>query len=163
MTRGFPHGAAPGPIPGGCAVTVRHNFEAAHRLPALGGKCVSLHGHSWWLDATFGTPADDPSNPPIDFGQVKSAVRHWVDKHLDHATLIGESDPLLPALTAEGCKVYRFGHDYHARDLAWPTVEAVAVLAYRTLRVIAATLHPDLTLLRVRVQETHTNAVEVPS
>jgi 6-pyruvoyltetrahydropterin/6-carboxytetrahydropterin synthase len=31
----------------GSSVTIRHSFEAGHRLAHIPGKCQSLHGHSW--------------------------------------------------------------------------------------------------------------------
>jgi 6-pyruvoyl tetrahydropterin synthase/QueD family protein len=74
-------------------VTVRHNFETAHRLPRLGGKCTNLHGHSWWVEVTFeGTPSRD--GVIADFGALKHALRAWVDGHLDHGAMLGVGDPL---------------------------------------------------------------------
>ena len=39
------------------AVKLLHNAETAHRLPHLGGKCTSLHGHSWQIQVTASFPA----------------------------------------------------------------------------------------------------------
>lgn len=107
-------------------------FEAAHRLPALGGKCANLHGHSWRAEFTLGGTLDAEQTIIADAGEVKARLRGWVDIHLDHATLLGSGDPLLKPLVEEDCRVYRFGElDYDTGDLPWPSTEAVAVLLFR--------------------------------
>jgi len=132
------------------AVTVRHNFETAHRLPHLPGKCVSLHGHSWWAEITVTAPALE-SGLVVEFGPFKRAVRVWIDEHLDHGVMLGPDDPLLPILRTHG-KVYEVP--------GWPTVENVAALL---ADVGADALHklrraPGAGVTRVHVQETHVNA-----
>ncbi len=153
------------------AVTVRHNFETAHRLPHLGGKCQSLHGHSWWVELTVAVPAVSAAGTVVEFGALKHRLRNWVDANLDHGTMLGTIDPLCPALLAQGCKVYRFGtadpdspHGL-AQDLPWPTVENVAVLLGRVGWGIVSDLAAEGQVTaagafveQVRVSETHVNA-----
>ncbi|MDN3056864.1 6-carboxytetrahydropterin synthase [Streptomyces sp. SRF1] len=140
------------------AVTVKHNFEAAHRLPHLPGKCVSLHGHSWWAEITITAP-ELASGLVVEFGPFKKAVRAWIDEHLDHGVMLGPTDPLLPLLAAHDCKT-------HIVE-GWPTVENVAgmlasVAADALLTLVRA---PGAAVTRVHVQETHVNAAtwEAPS
>jgi 6-pyruvoyltetrahydropterin/6-carboxytetrahydropterin synthase len=165
----------------GLAVTVRHTFETAHRLPALGGKCVSLHGHSWQVEWTVaGTP--DEMGVLVEYGHLKRHLREWVDTHLDHGTMLGEQDPLREPLEDNGCKVFTFGRieydpvwrTHPAEDLPWPTVENVAVLLARVgTRVLADVLRDgyvegpagpfdprNVRVAHVRVQETAVNAAE---
>lgn len=138
-------------------VSVRHNFETAHRLPHLSGKCESLHGHSWWAEFTVTAP-ELAAGTVVEFGAFKRELRAWIDQHLDHGTMLGPGDPLLPVLRAENCKVYEVE--------GWPTVENVAEL----LALVAADVLTDLVrapgahVSRVRVSETHVNAAtwEVP-
>lgn len=100
------------------SISIRHNFEAAHRLPHLEGKCQSIHGHSFWAEVTIGTDVRLPeSGIVVEYGDVKAFVRQWIDDRWDHATILGELDHLLNLLTAHG-KVYRIG--------GWPTVETLA-------------------------------------
>lgn len=134
------------------AVSVKHNFETAHRLPHLPGKCISLHGHSWWTEVTVQAPELDPAGLVVEFGPFKKHIRTWIDEHLDHGVMLGPTDPLVPVLRANACKV-------HAVD-GYPTVENVAALladvAGRGLREL---LHaPGARVTRVHVQETHVNA-----
>ena len=138
-------------------VSVKHNFETAHRLPHLSGKCENLHGHSWWAEFTVTAP-QLAAGTVVEFAAFKRELRAWIDQHLDHVALLGPGDPLLPVLRAEGCKVYEVE--------GWPTVENVAEL----LALVAADVLTDLVrapgahVSRVRVTETHVNAAtwEVP-
>ncbi|MGW0485805.1 6-pyruvoyl trahydropterin synthase family protein [Nonomuraea sp. NPDC003214] len=141
--------------------SVSHAFDAAHRLPHLGGKCVNLHGHTWHTTVTIGTGHLDREGVVVDFSRIKKRMRAWIDDRLDHATMLGADDRLLPALQDEAQKVFIFGRspgtDYP--DQPWPTVEAVAQLladqAHDWLRQAADRV--DVTLLRVDVAETATN------
>jgi 6-pyruvoyltetrahydropterin/6-carboxytetrahydropterin synthase len=133
-------------------VTVRHNFETAHRLPHLPGKCQALHGHSWWAEVTVAAPALSPDGLVVEFGPLKKQLRAWIDEHLDHGAMLGAADPLLPVLRAHGSKVYEIEE--------WPTVEATAEL----LAHVAQAVLEDLVraegahVSRVHVAETHVNA-----
>lgn len=156
------------------AIRVRHNFETAHRLPQLGGKCTSLHGHSWWAEWEI-TGADvDDKGVVVDFGSIKAGLRDWVDFHLDHGAMLAAGDPLVPPLVEASSKVFRFGViDHTARPgevfaemLPYPTVEAVAEL----LHGVATALVRDrvrpgqrLAVTGVVVTEKHDNAAVYPA
>lgn len=137
------------------SVTVRHNFETAHRLPHLSGKCESLHGHSWWTEVTVEAPYSP--GVVVEFGPFKNAVRTWIDENLDHGAMLGHEDPLAKTLSAHG-KVFEFSPRYGS----WPTVENVAGLIAEIsgdeLRKLARAPHARIE--RVRVSETHVNAAE---
>jgi 6-pyruvoyltetrahydropterin/6-carboxytetrahydropterin synthase len=134
------------------AVAVRHNFETAHRLPHIGGKCFNLHGHSWWTEITVAAPALNADGLVVEFGAFKRGVREWIDTHLDHGAMLGTGDPLLAVLRAEGSKVFEF-------EDAWPTVEATAeLLASVASGILARVPHADgARVLRVDLQETAVN------
>lgn len=139
-------------------VEVRHNFETAHRLPHLAGKCVSLHGHSWWVSVRVTGPKLDDGTV-VEFGPLKSAIRYWVDGHLDHGTMLGRGDELIGPLRRAGCKVFVFDEHQEALGLPWPTVENVAQLLGQVSQRLLDKMHPgglhrvDL----VTVRETHVN------
>ncbi|MGW4694852.1 6-pyruvoyl trahydropterin synthase family protein [Kitasatospora cineracea] len=146
-------------------VTVRHNFETAHRLPHLSGKCENLHGHSWWAEITVAAPVL-AAGTVVEFGAFKRALREWIDTFLDHGAMLGANDPLAPVLAGQGSKLFRFGADdpteqeQHAAGLLWPSVEAVAELLSR---VAAEALHTlpraaGAYVSHVRVAETAVNA-----
>jgi 6-pyruvoyltetrahydropterin/6-carboxytetrahydropterin synthase len=132
-------------------VTVRHNFETAHRIPVLAGKCESLHGHSWWAEITV-TAADlSEDGTVVEFGSFKRALRRWIDEKLDHGVILGDADPLLPILAAHG-------KTYQVRG--WPTVENVAgLLAHIAGLLLDGQVRaPGAYVSRVHVAETHVNA-----
>ncbi|MET7720658.1 6-pyruvoyl trahydropterin synthase family protein [Streptomyces mirabilis] len=132
-------------------VTVRHNFETAHRLPHLPGKCTSLHGHSWWAEVTVAAPEPSRGGLVVEFGAFKKELRAWVDQHLDHGAMLGAQDALLPILRAHGSKVYEV--------TGWPTVEATAELLAQVAGDILLDLEraPGAYVSRVHVTETHVN------
>lgn len=155
------------------AITVRHNFETGHRLPFLGGKCENLHGHSWWAEVTV-TGQPDVDGVLIDFATIKRGLRDWIDSRLDHGCMLGAADSLLPALQAEGSKVFVFdpaaggltagfvgpGPAFE-RPLPWPTVENVAELLRRVaVRLLGDDAHRFI--VSVAVTETHVNAASAP-
>ncbi|NJP98454.1 6-carboxytetrahydropterin synthase [Nonomuraea sp. FMUSA5-5] len=143
------------------SVTLKHNFETAHRLPHLGGKCVNLHGHSWHTEITIAASRLTDRHTVVEFGDFKAVMRNWIDVYLDHGVMLGHRDPLLPAFTTARCKVYTFGVDWDGAD--WPTVEAVAALladqAGRWLALIDD-MPADAHIAHVTVQETATNAAD---
>jgi 6-pyruvoyl tetrahydropterin synthase/QueD family protein len=151
----------PGPT-GGISATldVRLGFEAAHRLPALGGKCANLHGHSWTAEFTLSGVLDS-GGIVADLGEIKATLRRWIDDHLDHAALLGWADPLTKALEAESCRVFTFGHpNTDLADLPWPSTEAVAVLLYRVADDQLTI--PGVSVVGVRVTEAPTIAASHP-
>lgn len=144
------------------AVIVRHNFETAHRLPVLGGKCTNLHGHSWWAEITVDCPSLS-DGVLVEFGCLKARLRTWIDEHLDHGAMLGHRDLLVGALAAAKSKLFVFGEHELATDLEWPTVENVAVLLARVaVRVLVdgdgCGAHPAAQIAQVNVRETHVNA-----
>ncbi|MFS8102301.1 6-carboxytetrahydropterin synthase [Lentzea alba] len=147
------------------SVSVRHNFETAHRLPHLAGKCVNLHGHSWWMEAKVSAPALH-AGAVVEFGALKARVREWIDTHLDHGAMLGADDPLVDVLTEHKSKVYRFGAanpegaEHLAEGLAHPTVEAVAELIARVVDDALRDLPsaPGARVAEVTVRETHVNS-----
>lgn len=155
------------------SVVVKHNFETAHRLPFLGGKCTNLHGHSWWAEITV-SGQKDPNGVLLEFGALKAALRTWIDTNLDHGAMLGVEDPLIKPLQDVGSKVFVFdpedidgyccGHGVPVYNLPWPTVENVAELLRRvTVAYLTRTLEYGVQMaVRVRVQETHVNEAIAP-
>ncbi|WP_103344075.1 6-pyruvoyl trahydropterin synthase family protein [Amycolatopsis sp. CA-126428] len=132
-------------------VTIAHNFETAHRLPHLPGKCTSLHGHSWWAEITVTAADVDPNGVVVEFGPLKKALRGWIDEHFDHGVLLGPDDPLVPLLREHGCKVTEVP--------GWPTVENVAAHLAAVAAGLLAELErvPGARVTAVEVRETHVN------
>lgn len=143
-------------------VTVRHTWEAGHRLPHLEGKCQSLHGHSWQVEVTVTGPRD-ADGTVVMFAALKSRLREWIDTHLDHGLMLGRDDLLVDLLSGHG-KVYTFGQDWPTTPLAdqdgpldWPTVENVAALLARVMDDHLHSQGDQAAVTRVDVSETGVN------
>lgn len=142
-------------------VTVHLDFETSHRLPHLGGKCVSLHGHSWKAHVTVSAPAMGEQEILVDFGPLKTALRTWVAENIDHGVMLGVDDPLVEVLAAHECRLFVFGDHWQTKDMRYPTVENVAMLLRRVAADALERLgwtHVDVS--RVVVDETPTNTAE---
>lgn len=125
---------------GQVTIAVEHTFEAAHRLPFLGGKCTNVHGHTWRVKAHLQAykleGGVDENGISIDFSSAKKVIRQWIDMYLDHGMMIGEDDGLIDDLWNDQCKLFVFGEtdkytetdlgDGYYRPKPWPTVESVA-------------------------------------
>lgn len=129
-------------------ITVKHHMSAGHRLVGLGGaagKCENLHGHTFGIEWEFAAP--DLSAQTVEFGAIKSTVRGWVDKYLDHGYIVGAEDAqLLDVLVGMGVKHYALE--------SMPTTEAIASEIAR----VTEHLLPDLKLVSVHVTEGPHNA-----
>jgi 6-pyruvoyltetrahydropterin/6-carboxytetrahydropterin synthase len=77
------------------SVRVEIAFEAGHRLLGYPGKCAQPHGHSYRLEVVATTDELDRLGLSIDFGDLKSALKAWVDQHWDHAFLLNDRDEAL--------------------------------------------------------------------
>jgi 6-pyruvoyltetrahydropterin/6-carboxytetrahydropterin synthase len=107
-----------------------------------------------------------PQHVVVEFGTFKREIRKWIDSHLDHGTMLGAADPLVSALLGQGCRLYRFGArdpseaEGYATDLAWPTVENVAVLLGRIGGVMLRKMEsaPGARIAETYVEETRVNS-----
>jgi 6-pyruvoyltetrahydropterin/6-carboxytetrahydropterin synthase len=165
----------------GTAISVRHTFEAAHRLRNVNNKCKSLHGHSWGVTVHVTASDVDERGLVVDFGPLKAGIREWIDTHLDHGTMLAAADPLVLPLLEDGSKVFRFGGagisyslpegytppegEALAGQLPQPTVELVAWLLFAvahtvlTERVLTGSVRGrGISVARVEVTEKHDNA-----
>jgi 6-pyruvoyltetrahydropterin/6-carboxytetrahydropterin synthase len=81
-------------IVGETTISVRHNFETAHRLYQTPGKCENIHGHSFWCDLELvGNVGATGMLADLDFGDVKKKFRSFLDENFDHRTLLNKIDP----------------------------------------------------------------------
>ena len=76
------------------------DIPIAHRQHTHTGRCRFIHGHNWAIHITFASKTLDSCGFVIDLGNLKY-LKKWIDKHLDHACLIGEHDPILATLQNE--------------------------------------------------------------
>jgi len=127
-------------------IITKVTYEYAHRLMLHRGKCRYLHGHSGEVTVELSAEELNGNGFVMDFGEVKRQLKTWINKHWDHAYLANENDPLLPALEAEGMKIFTF--------LDEPTAEVMAQYLFN--HVSTMQLRAGVTVSRVIVQETCT-------
>jgi len=143
-------------------IEILHNFETAHRLSAPGSppKCMSIHGHSWWVRVDIAGPRIDEAGILVEFGAFKRAWRGWLDNHIDHHLVLAEGDPMGDAVRA----VYP-----QSRILCLPmspTTEALASYLYGRAVDVLEEVRPaevDARVVCVHLQETRTNAASYRS
>lgn len=86
-------------------IEVVHNFEAAHRLYEMPGKCQRIHGHSFLATLRLYGELDkhgvliNNMSDQLDFGTVKATYRHYLDTNYDHALLLNSADKLVDLWT----------------------------------------------------------------
>jgi len=129
-------------------------FDAAHRILGHAGKCAWLHGHTYRFQVTVQADALDPIGMVMDFDDLKALVEKHLLARWDHATLLREDDPLVPAVNrvqAEAPhKVVTFRQN--------PTAEVLAQLAAETL---IPALPTGIRLARLTIWESPTAASHV--
>ncbi|MDZ4851538.1 MAG: 6-carboxytetrahydropterin synthase [Pirellulaceae bacterium] len=70
----------------------RIKFCAGHRLHKHGGKCEHFHGHNYVADFFVTGEKQDSVGRVIDFAELKSRCKGWLDEHWDHSFLISDRD-----------------------------------------------------------------------
>ncbi len=67
-------------------LTVKSEFSSAHRLRGYQGKCESLHGHNWKVEALVSGRVLDRLGMVCDFKDIKERLNNIL-KDLDHTYL----------------------------------------------------------------------------
>src|SRR5687768_312664 len=122
------------------SVTKRIDFCYGHRLLDYNGICKHPHGHNAVAEIEVSAAALDARNMVVDFTDIKSAVKGWIDRELDHRMILRRDDPLVEALKTLGEPMFLLDSN--------PTVERIARLIYDTSR------EHGLPVTRVTVWET---------
>jgi 6-pyruvoyltetrahydropterin/6-carboxytetrahydropterin synthase len=125
------------------SVTKRIDFCYGHRLLDYEGVCRHPHGHNAVAEIEIRAESLDARNMVVDFNEVKTLVKSWIDRELDHKMILRRDDPLVGALEELGEPVYLLESN--------PTVERIARLIFEVSR------DQGLSVARVTVWETPTS------
>lgn len=82
-------------------VSIEVRFSSAHRLLGYSGKCACLHGHSYKATITVESDQVDSQGFVVDFGDLKKAIKWWIDEQLDHNAILRIDDPLANFIAGE--------------------------------------------------------------
>lgn len=106
----------------------RIRFCAGHRLFRHGGKCEFFHGHNYVADFYVTANDVDTVGRVIDFAELKSRFKGWIDEHWDHGFLLNEEDDnAIDAIRqVEPSKFYLLPYNPTAENMARYLLEHVA-------------------------------------
>lgn len=68
------------------SVTIRTEFNSAHKLRNYKGKCESLHGHNWTVEVTVEGQKLNKLGILVDFIDLKKEISRFLEQ-LDHKYL----------------------------------------------------------------------------
>ena len=104
-------------------VTKQIDFCYGHRLMDYDGKCRHPHGHNGRAEITLAAEALDGRGMVVDFGDIKAALKAWIDANLDHRMLLRRDDPLVPILQGLGEPVFLTDQNPTAETIARAILE----------------------------------------
>ncbi len=116
------------------------DFCYGHRLLDYDGKCRHLHGHNGLLEVEIQSDSLDRRGMVMDFSDLRSVVKDWVDANLDHKMLLHKDDPVAALLS-------EMGEPFYAMDDN-PTAENISKHIFRQVR------NAGLAVSEVRLWET---------
>ena len=93
-------------------------FCYGHRLLDHTGKCAYLHGHNAIVKVELQNNQLNNQGMVADFADIKNSLGEWIDKTLDHRTLLEERDPLTTILREQGEPVLALPVEPTAENLA---------------------------------------------
>ena len=128
------------------SVTVKLEFSYGHRLLNHKGRCARIHGHNGVIEVEFQAMELDERGMVADFGDLKNAVREYLDEKLDHRLILSEDDPIVPILREADEPMLVLETN--------PTAENLAELIFSDLRI------RGLSPCAVRFRETSTSTAE---
>ena len=125
------------------SVTKEIYFCYGHRLLNYDGPCRHLHGHNGKAEIELTCEKLDERGMVVDFGEIRKALKDWIDQTLDHTLLLSRNDPLISILKEKGERFYLLNGN--------PTAEAIARLIYNYAR------SKNLPVKRVTLWETESS------
>ena len=108
------------------SVTKRIEFCYGHRLLDYEGVCRHLHGHNGVAEIEIRSETLDPRNMVVDFSDIRSIVKGWIDRELDHKMILRRDDPFVKTMEELGEPMYLLDSN--------PTAERIARLILEVSR-----------------------------
>ena len=107
------------------------------------GACRYLHGHNGKVEVELQREKLDERGMVVDFGEIRKAIKDWIDQTLDHTMLLRKDDPLISVLKEKKERFYVMNEN--------PTAESIAKLIYDYAR------SKNLPVTRVTLWETESS------
>jgi 6-pyruvoyltetrahydropterin/6-carboxytetrahydropterin synthase len=83
-------------------ITEEVRFCYGHRLMDYVGRCARIHGHNARVEIVLAASTLDRRGFVMDFDELESKARAWIDARFDHRLLLRHDDPVIPTLQAAG-------------------------------------------------------------
>ncbi len=101
--------------------TKRIEFDAAHRILGHTSGCQMVHGHRYAVELTFTSDVLDTMGMVIDFKEIKSRFKLWIDTNWDHNIILHKDDKKLgDAISGyTGQKVFYLGFNPTSENIAY--------------------------------------------
>ncbi len=119
------------------------HFSYGHRLLNYKGKCRFLHGHNGKVEITLRSEILDERGMLMDFTDLKTKVKSWIDNNLDHRMILRKDDPAVPHLQELGEPLFLMDEN--------PTAENIAKLIFNYIKKLG------LPVEEVRLWETESS------
>lgn len=87
------------------------------------GKCKFPHGHNGIVEVVCRGESLDDRAMLVDFGDIKTVVKTFIDENWDHKMLLRKDDPLVEEFTERGEPMFLFDEN--------PTAETFAKYLYQ--------------------------------
>ena len=104
-----------------CEVTAIVDFCYGHRLLNYSGKCRHFHGHNGRVEVKAISDGLDDTGFVVDFSDLKSFTKGWIDEEWDHRMQLNEKDEALATMKVVDPKVravpFNPTADYMANEL----------------------------------------------
>lgn len=106
----------------------RIRFCAGHRLFQHGGKCEHFHGHNYVADFFVTSDTQDSVGRIVDFADLKSRCKGWLDQNWDHSFLVYQNDRnAIQALkSVQPSRLFELPYNPTAENMAKYLVEVAA-------------------------------------
>ena len=114
-------------------LTVRGEFEAAHKIIGYEGKCRRLHGHNWSVEAVIYGRELDGLGMLVDFKVLKGALNDVLEE-LDHQYLNELESFISMNPTAENLARYIFERLSESEIFSKGSARLKAIKIYETPR-----------------------------
>lgn len=124
-------------------VTKEIHFCYGHRLMNYNGLCRHPHGHNGRAEFEMSADRLDDRGMVTDFTDIKTAMKDWIDREIDHKMLLRRDDPAVEVFRKMGEPVFVLAEN--------PTAESIAKLFFEKAKSLG------FPVSRVRVWETETS------
>lgn len=111
-------------------ISIKTEFNAAHRLRGYHGKCESLHGHNWVVEVTLKSNKLNKSGMVGDFTDLKKGVNKFLEgldhKYLNEIDVFIKENPTSESISRYIYKGLKSKYENLIKVIVWETPTASA-------------------------------------